>query len=278
MTLGVDDEAAATTVIERLSTRVPARGWTPAPEIHGWAVDRRKPPTRLWIGVGAGQVAIGTDRATIERLQRGQNGPGHTHFATPMPWTHLTEGVGVARLALHHRLPLVTLMGFATMFDDFDDHQNVDFVLDAEFPDDDIHSIPRSAKVQRLAQARDEAWRTTLEIRQRRREAIGIMSWNQAAALGVTVGAVRHTDSGLMIEGGHFLDGGMGRYIPTLLQLDPVTSRPTGMDARLAAARKTLEQAEQRLLKARRREIRRALKQKRRGGPTKAPPPPDVEF
>ncbi|MEM9459251.1 MAG: hypothetical protein AAGF11_34045 [Myxococcota bacterium] len=280
LALGVSDEAAATKVIEQLSTRVPAKGWTPAPEIHGWAVDRREPPTRLWIGVGAGQVAIGTDRATIERLQQGQTGPAHTHFATPQPWAHLTEEIGVARLALHHRLPLVTLMGFASSFDAAVTHSNVDFVLDAEFPDDDIHSIPRSAKVQRLARARDEASRTMRNLRRRRREVLMIRSWNEATALGTTVGSIRHTPSGLMIEGGHYLAGGMGRYVPALLTLDPSSKSsskssfepPTKADTRLWAARKTLEQAEQRLLKARRQEIQRALKRRTRsGGLTKEP-------
>lgn len=255
LAIGVSDEAKARVVLDGVIAAHPDAGFVAAPEISGYTIDRTDQPRRLGVGVVAGQLVVGTDMAALRRLRDGQAGPAATHFPDPEPWQRLTEGAGVGRLAMHHRLPMSVVFSFLGAFDSFDFPHNPDDQLSAEFPGEDVFSIPRSPATLRAEQERNRALDAKSEIRGRNRERRQIVAWNEAAALGMTAGVVREVETGLLIEGGHYVSGGLPRYLELLVGLTELDERDT--DPALARAEKRLMQLEARLLETRRKDIRR---------------------
>ncbi|MCA9707774.1 MAG: hypothetical protein KDK70_18125 [Myxococcales bacterium] len=276
LAFGVADEAAVHTAIAALPAQLPALHWAEAPEVHGWSVELPE-ARRLWIGVGAGQLAMSTDRAAIARLQAGQAGAASTHWPSPESWQRLTEGPAAARLAMHHRMPVMLVLTMLSQFESFDFPRDVDSHLQSDFPDDDIRAVPRSKKVLRLEQKLAKAVEARRVLARRRDQERMVIAWNLTAGLGVTAGAVRPTPTGLMIEGGHYVDGGMGRYLRAVVELTAREGIETSLDGELARAQKERDQAEERLIDARRGELERALQRQRRPFEP-PPPPPDPHF
>ena len=263
--LGVSDEAKARAALDELVQRWPEQAWTPAPEIGGHSITPRKWDRPLWVGVVAGQLVASTDLAALRRMRDGQAGPASTLVPDPEAWQRLTEGPGVGRLALHHRLPLAAASAFLMGFDSFDFPRGVDDELRLEFPDEDVFAIPHGAATKALEKKRDRAWVKKVELRRKRSAERQLLRWNHAQALGLTAGVVRGVDSGLMIEGGHYVAGGVGGYVDAVIDLvDLESTARTSVDAELERATKRQEQADQRLLEARRKEIRTAIA-KRKG-------------
>lgn len=263
LALGVRDEAKARAVLDAVVGKWPEQRFTPAPEIAGHTLTRSDWPQALYMGVVAGQLVVGSDLATLRRLRDGQAGPASARASDPEPWQRLTTGPGVGRLAMHHRLPVMTIFSFMRGFDSFDFPQSPDDVLAAEFPEQDVFSIPRGAATLRLEKERDRILEASAAIRHRRREEREVLAWNQADALGLTAGVVRQTETGLMIEGGHYVTGGLGGYVEAVLALVD-RDASSSADPELARTRKRQDDVNARLLKARRKEIERAIaKQKR---------------
>jgi hypothetical protein len=257
LALGVSDEAKARAALDAVVGKWPEQRFTPAPEIAGWTLTRSEWPQALHVGVVAGQLVMSSDLAALRRLRDGQAGPASTHLPDPEAWQRLTTGPGVARLAMHHRLPITLVFGFMRGFDSMDFPENPDHVLAAEFPEQDVFSIPRSAATLRLEKERDRALEASVELSGRHRKAREVMAWNLADAFGITAGVVRQTETGLMIEGGHYVTGGLGGYVEAILaQAEGGEISP---DPELARARKRQEEVTARLLKARRKEIQRAV-------------------
>ena len=86
------------------------------------------------------------------------------------------------------------------------------------------------------------------------------MSWQRLGALGMTIGAARMTDTGILIEGGHYIRGGMGRYVETFMGLEALGRAPTSVDAKLDKARADRDAAQERFNRMRMKEVERALK------------------
>jgi hypothetical protein len=259
LAIGVNDEAKARAVLDAVVSKWPEQRFTAAPEIGGWSLTRTEWPQTVYMGVIAGQLVIGDDLATLRRLRDGQAGPASAALPDPEPWQRLTEGGGEARLALHHRLPVMLMFSMLGAFESFDFPRNPDDMLHSEFPEHDVFSIPRSAATQRLEKERDRVFEAKTEVRQRGRKQREVMAWNEAAALGITAGIVRETETGLMIEGGHYVTGGIAGYVEAILALGEVGERNKDADPELARATKRVEQADARLLKARRKEVQRAI-------------------
>lgn len=266
LALGVDDEARTRALLDELAGRwaVDQAGRSaklePAPEIGGYVLRRTEWPQSLWIGVVAGQLAMSTDLAALRRLRDGQAGAAATLVRDPEAWQRLAEGPGAGRLAMHHRLPMAAMFALVAGFDSFDFPHNVDHQLEGEFPGEDVFSIPRSAATLRLEKQRDAAAEARSRLRRRRDEERQVIAWNLAEALGLTAGVVRETDTGIVIEGGHYVEGGVGGYVDAIIDLVELEDRArTSVDAQLAKADQRREKAEERLLEGRRKEIRRAL-------------------
>lgn len=258
LAIGVDDEEAARAIVAEAVEASPQLRWTPAPELGGWSLKRPRAPRPLWVGVVAGQVVITSDRGVLERLRDGRPGTASRHYAHPDPWRWLTEGTSVARLGLHHRLPLAFLFSMVARLDRFDFPADIDFELQQELSVD-VGAIPRGQAVRRLETQRDAATETVQALIERRNQEEDAAMWARSRALGITAGSVREVPSGLMIEGGHYVDGGMGRYIQTLVELSLAQDETTPSDAAIERAREERSRLEQRLLDARRREVKRAL-------------------
>lgn len=263
LAVGVTDETKARALLDDVIGQWPELSFTPAPEIGGWSLTRTEWPHTLYVGLVAGQLVMGSDLATLRRLRERQAGPAGTHLPDPEAWERLSAGPGVGRLAVHHRLPFHLMFSFLRAFDSFEFPQNPDDMLAAELPDDDVFSIPRSAATLRLEQARDRALEAKLEVQRRSSDARQVAAWNRADALGITAGVVRKLDTGLMIEGGHYVADGLGGYVEAILGL---VESPRGEDElpELARARKRYDDASERLLEARRKEVARAIAKRKR--------------
>jgi hypothetical protein len=257
LALGVRDEAAARAMLDEVVAKHSEQRFTPAPEISGWTLERTDHPKALCLGVVDGQLVIGTDITALRRLREGRAGPASTHFRDPTPWQRLTQGPGVGRLALHHRVPLSLWFSLTGAFDSFDFPRNPDDQLSSEFPEEDVFSIPRSAATLRIEKERDRAFSAKSELQARNRQQRQIRAWNEAAALGITAGVVREVATGLMIEGGHYVAGGMLGYAEAIVSLTEIGKGSD--DPELARARKRQEQIEARLLEARRKDVQRAI-------------------
>jgi hypothetical protein len=168
----------------------------------------------------------------------------------------------VGRLAIHHRLPVAAMIALVGAFDSFDFPRNPDDQLSSEFPGEDVFSVPRSAASLRAEKERNKAFEAKDRLQERKRKERKVVAWNLAAGLGITAGVVRELDTGLLIEGGHYVAGGAFGYAETIQGSD---------DPELVRARKRTEQLDERLLKARRKDIERAIAKRGRQAP---PPPP----
>lgn len=264
LAIGVSDEAKARGVLDDVVATHPDAGFVAAPEISGYTLSRTDQPRRLGVGVVGGQLVVGTDMAALRRMRDGQAGPAGTHFSDPEPWQRLTEGAGVGRLAMHHRLPIALVLSFMGEFDSFDFPRNPDDQLSAEFPGEDVFSIPRSPATERAEKERNKALDAKSELRNRDRKRRQIVAWNEAAALGITAGVVREVETGLMIEGGHYVTGGIPGYLEALVGLTELDERDP--DPALARADERLDVLEARLLEVRRKDIRREQAKRAKAG------------
>lgn len=269
LAIGIDDEAAVKALLDRVLTGSSELSGTPTPEISGYEIDLPDDdgPSKLWVGVTAGQLVLGTDLAALRRLRDSEAGPAGSTWREPEAWPRLTAGPAAARLALRHRMPVIMAFGLSFGFDRFNrfhDGSAVDFELEHEFPELDVHATPRGPKVRRLHKAHEQAMNDVLEIEDRRREEKIHRVWNHADALGVTVATARQLPTGLMLEGGHYVEGGLGAYLRTAIGFDELDDGPTSQDAKWAKAVERVGAARQALLEARRKELRRAAKARSR--------------
>lgn len=272
LALGVNDEAKARTLLDEVigkhTERRPDQRLTRTPEISGWTLSRDEAPRTLHFGIVKGQLVVGTDLATIRRLRDGQAGPAGGRFTDPEPWQRLTEGSGVGRLAMHHHLPISMVFAFMGEFDGLMFSPNPDERLASEFPEADVFSIPRSAATKRLEKEREKAFEARMKLMIRVREERAVDAWNEASALGITAGVVREIDSGLVIEGGHYVAGGVLGYAETIVAL---VRAGKVEPPELERTRKRIEQLDERVLEARRKDIVKAVA-KRKKSPAPAVP------
>jgi hypothetical protein len=258
LAIGVNDEVQARKLLDEVVGKHGEQRFTRAPEISGWTLTRTEHPREVHLGVVAGQLVVGTDMAALRRLRDGQAGPASTHFADPEPWQRLSEGPGEGRLALHHRLPATLAFAFMGAFDGFDFPRNPDDELSAEFPSQSLFEVPRSAATLRIEKERDKAFAAKSRLNERKVKERRVNAWNVADALGLTAGVVREVETGIMIEGGHYVTGGLFGYAEAIMGL--VQAGKGGSDdPELVAARKRMEKVYARLLKARRKDIQRAI-------------------
>ncbi len=257
LTLGVNDETKARAMLDEVVGKWPELAFTPAPDIGGWSLSRPEWPQALYIGLIGDQLAIGSDRMTLRRIRDRQAGSASAHMPDLEAWERLTAGNAVGWLAMHHRLPVSLVTAVFRGFDSFDFVENPDEVLAAEHPDEDVFSIPRSPATRRAEQARDVAFNAHREARRRNREQRELMGWNRADALGITAGVVRPLDTGLMIEGGHYVEGGLGGYAEAIVAL--VETLEGEAPPEVQRARKRYDEANARALAVRRKEVERAL-------------------
>ncbi|MEX1364912.1 MAG: hypothetical protein AB1Z98_17420 [Nannocystaceae bacterium] len=263
LSIGVTDEAAARALLDGVMGQWSAQRIEPAPEIGGYRIDANDGPLQVWVAVVAGQLVASTDLSTLRRLRDGETGPGGARWADAEAWGHLTRGTAAARLALHHRLPIAAMFGLMGSFDSFDFPNDVDDMLSMEFDGDDIRSIPRGKQVRRLVQQQGRIIDTRRGLR-RTRDAERLMAmWTHARALGTTAGTARQVDTGLMLEGGHYVPGGAGAYVEAVMMFDELERDGTTVDAQLEQTRRKLDELETQLLEARRKELQRALGRRR---------------
>jgi len=275
LALGVTDETKARALLDEVVGKHGEQRFTPAPEISGWTLTRTDNPRALHLGVVGGQLVMGTDMAVLRRLRDGQAGPASAQFPDPEPWQRLTEGSAVGRLAMHHRLPVAAMFAFMGAFDSFDFPRNPDNELSEEFPGEDVFSVPRSAATLRIEKERDKAFEAKSRLQERKRNARQVASWNLASTLGITAGVVRELDTGLVIEGGHYVAGGMFGYAEAIMGLVRA-GKDGGGDPELVRAQKRMEQINVRLEKARRKDIERAIAKRKREPPEPPPAQPMV--
>lgn len=223
--VGVTDEAKARALLDEVIGRHTGPRFTRVPEVFGWTLALPKRPRALHFGVVAGQLVVGTDLGTIRRLRDGGVGKAGSRFADPEPWQRLTEGPGVGRLALHHRLPVTLLFAFMGVLDDFDFPHDPDEQLAHEFPDANVFSIPRSAATRRAEKERAKAEAAKAELVRKKRLQRQIDAWTKAEALGITAGVVREVDTGLLVEGGHYVPGGVFGYAEAIVGLMEAAER-----------------------------------------------------
>lgn len=272
LALGVTDETKARALLDEVVAKHGEQSFVRAPEISGWTLARTTHPRAIHLGVVGGQLVVGTDLAALRRLRDGQAGSAATHFRDPEPWQRLTEGPGAGRLAMHHRMPFALFMAFMGEFDSFDFPRNPDDQLAGEFPDADVFSIPRSRATLRVEKQRDAAFEARMELQNRKRAARRIAGWNTADGLGLTAGVVRQVDTGLVVEGGHYVEGGVFGYIATIMKI--VATGKGDDDPEIARARKRKEDLEARLLEARRKDVQRELAKRRAASPAAEPAKP----
>lgn len=270
LALGVTDETKARALLDEVVGKHGERPFVRAPEISGWTLARTEHPRAIHFGVVDGQLVVGTDLAVLRRLREGQAGSAASHFTDPEPWQRLTEGPGAGRLAMHHRLPISVMMSFLGEFDSFDFPRNPDDQLAGEHPEADVFSIPRSPATLRVEKQRDAAFEAKLRIQERKRNERRIVAWNLAEGLGTTAGVVREVDTGLMIEGGHYVEGGVFGYLETVMEL--IEASKGRDDPELVRATKRKEDLEARVLEARRKDVERELAKRARGSTTPSVP------
>lgn len=274
LALGVNDEAKARALLDEVigkhTAERPEHRFTRAPEISGWTLALDEAPRTFHLGIVKGQLVVGTDLATIRRLRDGRVGPASGRFTDPEPWQRLTEGPGVGRLAMHHHLPTALIFALGERFDGFMFSPSADDQLASEFPEADVFSIPRSAATTRAEAERDKAVNAKMllldELRNRRQAE----AWTRATALGITAGVVRELDSGLVIEGGHYVDGGVFGYAETILELVRGAKRES---PELQRAQKRIDELGARVLKARRKDVERAIARRKKSPAPAAPAP-----
>lgn len=262
LALGVTDETKARALLDEVVAKHGEQRFVRAPEISGWTLDRTEHPRALHLGVVGGQLVVGTDLAVLRRLREGQAGSAASHYSDPEPWQRLTEGPGAGRLAMHHRLPFSLAMSFMGEFDSFESQRNPDDQLAGEFPDADVFSIPRSPATLKVEKQRDAASEARFKVQERRRNERRIAAWNAAEGLGTTAGVVREVDTGFVIEGGHYVEGGVFGYLETIMELTEA-GKGSG-DHEVARANKRKEDLEARLLAARRKDVERELAKRAR--------------
>ncbi len=268
LAIGVTDETKARALLDEVVAEHAEHRLTRAPEIFGWTLARADHPRAFHFGVVAGQLVVGTDMAAIRRLRDGQAGPAGTRYPDPEPWQRLTEGSGVGRVALHQRLPLSLAFAFMNAFDGIEFPHNPDHQLASEFPEADVFSIPRSAATLRAEKQRDAAYEARNVEVERTRGQRRIAAWNKADALGITAGVVREVETGLLVEGGHYVAGGPFGYAEAIVGL--AGAAKAGKDPGQERARDRLDRLEARVLDLRRKDVVRELA--KRGSPPAATP------
>lgn len=263
LSIGVTDEAAARQMLDGVMGQWSDQRIEPVPELGGYRIDPNDGPLQIWVAVVAGQLVASTDPSVLRRLRDGETGPGGARWADAEAWGHLTRGTAATRLAVHHRLPVAAMFGLMAPFDSFGFRSDVDDMLSVEFEGEDIRSIPRGKQVRRLVERQGRVIDTRRELRRTRDAERLLAMWAHARALGTTAGTAQQVDTGLMLEGGHYVPGGVGAYVEAVMMFDELQHEETTVDARLEQTRRTLDSLETELLEARRKELQRALGRRR---------------
>lgn len=245
MTIGVKDPDQARAWLKQLEPMLLGAGWTKAKEIEGYT-RKMNFPDRLWLAMVDDQFVLATDLPMVRRIAEGKSGSASTKMPSEEAWARLTEGNTVLRAGVSHGLLAMTLFGLST------DFVGVTGMADAR---DDT---PMGRKVQKARERAKALGNQVFRLRQQQIAERARMIWRRLGALGMTIGAARMTETGVLIEGGHYIRGGMGQYAEALMAIEGIDEAPTSVDARLEKLRAEHTAARVRFEGLRQKEVERA--------------------
>lgn len=255
MTVGLKDPNEARELLKQIEPALIDVGWTKAKEIEGYTRMMGSAPDQLWMAVIDDQLVLSTDLPMLRKIAQGKPGSASTTMPSDAAWARLTEGRTVFRAGIGHGLISSTFFGFSMGFRD------VKTAAVAELSSDmNTAQIRMGPKVRRAMERVEDLDNLVFELGHEQVEERARMSWQRLGALGMTIGAARMTDTGILIEGGHYIRGGMGRYVETFMGLEALGRAPTSVDAKLDKARADRDAAQERFNRMRMKEVERALK------------------
>ncbi|MEM7159024.1 MAG: hypothetical protein AAF799_39670 [Myxococcota bacterium] len=256
ITLGVHDEAKARALLRSLSPALMSVGWQKTIGFDGYNRTMRSAPEQLWLAVVGDQIVLSTDLPTLQRIAEGKPGTASTTMPSPAAWARLAEGATAARAAVAHGALAMTFFGFAW------DTRETAAVADQD--DFAFEGIPPGIRVQQASQDVHILGQKIFRLEQRQSSERAREGWRRMTALGMTIGAARMTETGILIEGGHYIRGGMGKYIETFMGLGNLDEAPTSVDDRLEELRNDQRKARERFNRLRQKEIDKARRSRPR--------------
>ncbi|MEM7160215.1 MAG: hypothetical protein AAF799_45675 [Myxococcota bacterium] len=245
MTVGVKDPDEARALLKQLEPMLFGLGWTKAKEIEGYTREMNV-PDRLWLAVVDDQVVLASDLAMVRRIAEGKAGSASAKMPSEEAWARLTQGSTVFRAGIGHGLMAMTFFGLSTGF--------IGITGMAEAKSD----VPMGRKVQKARERAKALGNQVFRLRQQQIAERARMTWRRLGALGMTIAAARMTETGVLIEGGHYVRGGMGQYVEALMAIQEFDEAPTSVDARLEKLRAEHKAARARFERLRDKEIERA--------------------
>lgn len=216
--IGVTDPVRAAAVLDTLAAFLRPTGIVKSLPGGGHRFTIDHGPTIDAATVG-GSIVATTDPDQLERIRTGKPGPGIDAVSPAALREPLVRGGATMRLGMHHALPVALVLGIAGAFDHHGFEDDPLARIGGEFPGLDVDRLRRSSATKR-AQKRFERARAA---RKKAREALDRVETAQRMAamhrLGTTYGHVREVPTGLVAEGGHYVEGGPSAYLDAMLDL-----------------------------------------------------------
>lgn len=260
--IGVNNPKEARAQLDAVIAAWPSLPWKPEPELNGYSLRDPDLPTPWWLVVGDDSFIVSNSAEIVRQIDSPPTTAGAQKLVDPEAWSHLTTGTAEARFALHHRLVYWMVFGVAMFEMHHFDKRDFRHELSGEFTEEELRSVPRGARVKALEKRmntlvdRQNEALTALETQRQQRR------WEAASRLGMTVASMRETDTGLLLEGGHYVSGGGWGYIDALLSAADARREQLDNEATRKLEKEVLA-THKRLMEARRQEVRRALERRR---------------
>lgn len=206
-----------------------------------------------------GDAIVGTtDPDHLARARDGKPGPG-IDAVRPMALREpLLRGGAAMRLGMHHGVVFGLLFGMMRAFRHADFQDDPLATLAAEHPDVDVRGLRKSSATKRAQKRFDRADAALGKARgalQREENRRGLEAMER---LGTTYGHVREVPTGLLAEGGHFVEGGAPAYLDAMLDVAELDRAELAERTALDRARTEADAARQALLDALRADLARA--------------------
>lgn len=258
LTVGVQSEDTASGALAEILDRISARPRSLDPGLRGWIV--HEDGVDLRTGVHQEQLYVSNDPRMLHRLFERSADDLDAPPDGVAPWWRPVDRRAGARAVIQHRVLVAPRLRF---LEPGDPPYHADIVLRSEFPDVDLRGIEGSAEVRRLTQAFTDAQRALSALRFVRHSERRSMAWERGMDLGTSIGLVQNVSSGIVVDLSHDIDGGVGHYLRVLAELHRMKDAPTSVDEEYARAERARVDAFDRLLEARRKQVRRAIERGR---------------
>jgi hypothetical protein len=257
VSIGVTDPVRGAAVLDTLAAFLKPAGLVKALPGGGHRFTIDGGPAIHAAAIGDSIVAT-TDPDHLGRIRASKPGPGIDAVRPIALREPLVRGGAAMRLGMHHGMLFGLVWGLMRSFPFEDFRDDPLTTLSGEFSDVDVHAMSRSAATKRAQKRFDRADAGAKKAREALRREESRRMFASAERLGTTYGHIREVPSGLLAEGGHYVEGGAPTYLDAILDFAELDKLELSERTAMERTRADADTARQALLEALRVDATRA--------------------